>query len=372
MRTEVKIGIVVGLVVAVAVVAFFAFRQNAEKTDTPVARTQSPAQPPPPPVYRPVIPSTMPAAATTRPATLAPAEVPARIAATQPSYVPAETLEAARERQRIALLGGGQGGMSPTTAAPTDLPPWQPPARTSPPAQVSRTYTVVAGDNGFWDVSRKVYGDGKHWHLIATANPSANTSALRIGQVLTVPPLPIQSSAGTPSGGGTPGTVRPASSGGREYVVKAGDNGFWGIAESQYGDGKYWKLIQDANPSLDPTALKIGQVVKLPSLPAGTGTPSSPVAPVVRAAPGPGQRVYKVQPGDNGFWGIAEREYGDGAYYPIIAKANPGVDATRLRVGQELVIPSKTEADAAIGAARGTSVGASAASGTGSARPVFD
>jgi len=50
-------------------------------------------------------------------------------------------------------------------------------------------------------------------------------------------------------------------------------------------------------------------------------------------------QIYRVKEGDNGFWGIATDVYGHGQYWPLIARANPGVDANQLRLGQELIIP---------------------------------
>jgi LysM repeat protein len=46
---------------------------------------------------------------------------------------------------------------------------------------------------------------------------------------------------------------------------------------------------------------------------------------------------------------IARTHYGNGALWPEIAKANPGVEPNRLRIGQELVLPSAEDARRAAG-----------------------
>ena len=54
---------------------------------------------------------------------------------------------------------------------------------------VGGTYTVQAGDAGFWGIAQKVYGHGKHKDLIAEANPGIDSGKLKPGQQLVVPPL---------------------------------------------------------------------------------------------------------------------------------------------------------------------------------------
>ncbi len=57
---------------------------------------------------------------------------------------------------------------------------------------------------------------------------------------------------------------------------------------------------------------------------------------VAPAAAGGG--TYTVQKGDT-LWSIAQRFYGNGQRWQDIAAANPQVDAKRLIVGQQLVMP---------------------------------
>ncbi len=47
------------------------------------------------------------------------------------------------------------------------------------------------------------------------------------------------------------------------YTIRRGDT-LWSIAKQTYGDGHRWQDIAAANPGLDPTKLRIGQVIVLP------------------------------------------------------------------------------------------------------------
>jgi len=62
---------------------------------------------------------------------------------------------------------------------------------------------------------------------------------------------------------------QPVSGGEQTYVVTADDAGaFSGIAVKMYGDGKYWRLIAEADPGVDPRMLKPGDELFIPPLPA--------------------------------------------------------------------------------------------------------
>jgi len=54
-------------------------------------------------------------------------------------------------------------------------------------------------------------------------------------------------------------------------------------------------------------------------------------------------KVYTVTKRDTkGFWGIAKKHYGNPVYWTLIAKANPKVKSSSLKVGQQLLIPELT------------------------------
>ena len=134
----------------------------------------------------------------------------------------------------------------------------------------------------------------------------------------------------------------------RTYIVQHGDNGFWTAAARMYGHGRYFGVIAEANPNVDSTALHPGRRLIVPPL------PQKYRLQAVKPAPTPdtirGERIYVVQKGDAGFWGVSVKVYGHGKYYKEIAKANAGVDSENLKAGQKLLIPPKPRQPAAPGA----------------------
>lgn len=171
------------------------------------------------------------------------------------------------------------------------------------PAPAKVEYTVVEGDSP-WVIAKKTLGDGKHFQKIIDANPGLDATRLKVGQKLNIPSeAPAASTAAaapatSPWIGGTPATapqpsvatntpprvvvpqpltisaVAPAPAAGNadhedaefdEYVVKSGDT-LGHIAYDYYGYSgpKSVKRIVDANPGLDPRALKEGMRLKIP------------------------------------------------------------------------------------------------------------
>jgi nucleoid-associated protein YgaU len=142
------------------------------------------------------------------------------------------------------------------------------------------------------------------------------------------------------AGGAAQGTiVDQETSKERVYTVQEGDLGFWLIAKKMYGSGDHWKLIRDANPGVESESLKVGQKIKIPPLPEKAIAVAEPVG----ATAAEGRQTYVVQKGDNGFWQIAEKAYGNGTLWRLIADANPGTDSASLKAGQRLVIPPRPE-----------------------------
>lgn len=66
---------------------------------------------------------------------------------------------------------------------------------------------------------------------------------------------------------GGPGTYEPEplppQPVSRTYTITKGDT-LWSIATREYGDGQKWKAIAQANPSVDPRKLAVGQQITLP------------------------------------------------------------------------------------------------------------
>ena len=176
-----------------------------------------------------------------------------------------------------------------------------------------------------------------------------------------IPSIPvIEEPAREVSPSPTPPAITPTSTdpqhgdiftdrdGKRYYVVKKGDNGLWAVAEIVYGDGRKWHVLAGANQEAARGLLRPGQRIFLPEIedePAASMPPTRRIADSVPE----GSRIYVIKSGDLGYEMIARREYGVPSLWPAIARANPNVDSNRLRIGQEIILPSIEEARRLLG-----------------------
>ena len=119
------------------------------------------------------------------------------------------------------------------------------------------------------------------------------------------------------------------------YEVKEGDS-LWNIASRHYKDPTQVARILRANPELgDGELLKIGMKITLPApLEKKKTTKTAKKKPAARA----GFKTYVVQEGDT-LSDIARAHLGEAKLWPDIVKANPGLDADRISVGQVLYLP---------------------------------
>lgn len=146
-----------------------------------------------------------------------------------------------------------------------------------------KTHVVAKGET-LGDISKAYFGTTTKWKQIVEANPGVRPENLKVGQSLAIPDLPAAAA--------TPGAAAPI--GGNTYTVKSGDT-LESIAASTLGKKSAWKQIVEANPGLQPTALRIGQVLAIPGSSAGSaplaptaGTPGDAFAPLPGgAAPAP-------------------------------------------------------------------------------------
>ncbi|MCX7806198.1 MAG: LysM peptidoglycan-binding domain-containing protein [Planctomycetota bacterium] len=114
-------------------------------------------------------------------------------AATSPPAGPPLPAAPAGVRARDAAARSAPGSDPATTPAgiPTAVAGLgatgaNPPAGT-PASDSGKTHTVAKGDT-LAGLSRKYYGDEKHWKRIADANPDADPARLKTGAVLKIPP----------------------------------------------------------------------------------------------------------------------------------------------------------------------------------------
>ena len=119
------------------------------------------------------------------------------------------------------------------------------------------------------------------------------------------------------------------------HVVQAGDD-LWSLAERYYGDGRDWRKIAAANPTVltgGPDRLQIGWRLRIPDLD--------------QDVPG-GDRMITVRRGDT-LSSLAERELGSSARWTDIFRVNRGQlsDPDELAIGMRLVLPEPQKKPAA-------------------------
>lgn len=146
------------------------------------------------------------------------------------------------------------------------------------------------------------------------------------------PPLP-PATATVPSV--TPPAVTPpefttppsAASGLTEHTISKGES-FYTLGK-KYGIG--YKAIAEANPTINPTRLKIGDKIKIPAKSSGAS------APAIAVESGDGARTYKVKSGDN----LMKISKTLGVSVKQLRTAN-NLRTDQIRVGQVLKVPAKT------------------------------
>jgi len=274
-----------------------------------------------------------------------------------------------------------------------------PPALPTPPPSTAteKTHVVAKGDT-LGDISRQYYGTSKHWEKIKDAN-KVDPNGLAVGQKLIIPAIaaeiPIGSSSTADSGSsaglyvvkkgdsyyriaeremgdpsrakdieklngisaedlrvgqklklpsraatgspapapGSSSTSTNAPAGSRMHSVQR-DEYLIDISEKYYGTTAKWKTIADANPGINPNNLKVGQKLVIPDV--GGSSSRSATDGSARATDGGG--TYTIKSGDT-LEKVAQKLLGDGSKWQDIAKLNPGVDPTRLMVGQKITVP---------------------------------
>ncbi|WP_063821679.1 LysM peptidoglycan-binding domain-containing protein [Nocardia pneumoniae] len=101
----------------------------------------------------------------------------------------------------------------------------------------------------------------------------------------------------------------------RTHTVVAGDT-LSRLAQRFYGNGDLFPVLAAANGIVDPNRITDGQVLVIPEI----------------------SRTHTVATGDT-LSRLAQRFYGDGDLFPILAAANGIADPNKIRVGQVLVVP---------------------------------
>lgn len=116
-----------------------------------------------------------------------------------------------------------------------------------------------------------------------------------------------------------------------EYTIEKGDT-FYSVAKKF---GVSMKAVQDANPGVEPTKLKLGQKIVIPAAAAApTGGPALQSIAT-------GEQTYTVKSGDT----LSKIATHFGTTVKAIRAAN-GLTTDKIKVGDKLKIPAKAEAPA--------------------------
>jgi len=282
MRTEVKIGVAIGLVVALVVVGYLVWQSHNGKPASPEAvgynRTFG----------TPVVPAHKP------PEVLASGGGPGG-ATTAPTTAPAVSVI-----PHFATPGAGLGtsGAGTPIAGGTGtglrvlpqggyMPGGHLSDSTTPAASsvsLERTYTIASGDT-LSSIAQKEYGEASKYTLIVAANPGLDANHLKLNAKIKIPPAPAPAPAVSsiidtlsPRSGST---TRPAgeatSVAGTTYVVQDGDS-LWTIAKKVYGDATLCTAIEKSNHVSNTTVRKDQKLVCPPLDEARrlAGVPSGP------------------------------------------------------------------------------------------------
>jgi LysM repeat protein len=160
---------------------------------------------------------------------------------------------------------------------------------------------------------------------ITPSNPPTNVAPM--------PPAPVPVVSAI-----VPPPEPPAAATG-EYIVIKGDS----LAKIAKKVGVTLKSLQTANPTVQPTKLKIGQKLVLP---AGGKTTADATTPGAAPVMEPANATYTVKSGDT----LTKIAKANGVKVKALQTLN-GLTTTQIKVGQKLKLPAKAEAPAAPAAA---------------------
>ena len=133
-------------------------------------------------------------------------------------------------------------------------------------------------------------------------------------------------------------STRPT--GPRIHVVKSGES-FWTIAKNEYGNASYYSHLARANPKVDPSKLKAGMRITIPSK--DDVVPRTLSASALMSEPQTidETRQYRVQKGDS-LSVIAKKLYGRADMADRIYQANRdliGANPSALKLNAVLTLP---------------------------------
>jgi LysM repeat protein/lysophospholipase L1-like esterase len=253
---------------------------------------------------RPATPSVTAVAAAPTPAvvTVASAPVPAAAPAAPAAEKPAAPVAVAAAAVAAKPVAAPAVQVAQATAAPKAVAPAAAPAKIAAPAVPATPAPSVAA--------------AKAAAAIQVAEAPAKAAA---------PSVDPMARVSAPA----PAIAAPAVASGVSYAVADGDT-LWSVAKRL---GVSADALAAANPGVDPRRMSIGQRL---AVPAGVDVAQVTKAQIRPSLPAASTKVHTVADGDN-FWSVARQH---GVTVAALTEANPGVDPTRLRIGQPLALPA--------------------------------
>lgn len=132
----------------------------------------------------------------------------------------------------------------------------------------------------------------------------------------------------------------------RSYTIRARDT-LSQIAQRELGTSRRWGEIVELNPGLDPNRLVVGKSIRLPAAPERAPRRAAPApreasqesAPRLALARPAADASYAVRPGDT-LSEISLSQLGTSKRWREIVALNPGLNPSRLEVGQVITLPA--------------------------------
>ncbi|EKO38781.1 MAG: LysM repeat-containing protein, partial [Solidesulfovibrio magneticus str. Maddingley MBC34] len=167
---------------------------------------------------------------------------------------------------------------------------------------------------------------------VVPATPAPSAAAAKPAAPVQVAEVPAKAAVVDPvarAAAPSSAMATPATASGVSYAVADGDT-LWSVAKRL---GVTADALAAANPGVDPRRMSIGQRL---AVPAGVDLAQVTKAQIRPSVPAASAKVHTVADGDN-FWSVARQH---GVTVAALTEANPGVDPTRLRIGQPLALPA--------------------------------
>jgi len=331
MRTDVKLGVVLSMVVVLAAGGYFLF---GGKGEAPVPLTTKAAAKNGVPAKGPGgTRSTVPA----RPRQT----LTNRDAASRPVVPPPDA-----SKSDSGPNPGSSPGLTTPLTAPERVADSQPTATINAPSASPNTGSSAGSSiepTGSSSVAASPSSPPSSGAESPGSRPSPTGSSLTslTGPGSSSPTLPASTAEPTPAANSRSGATET-------HRVQPGDS-LESLAQNYYGDRKYGKFLADSNPQIVNTSKPpVGTFVKIPPLPADADARIASSQPVSTRRPGAvaattasGTRTYKVKPGDS-FYRIAREQLGNASRWKELLALNRSAvkgDPTLLQVGQTLVLP---------------------------------